>query len=317
VQEDKASLLFAQESLALYRQLEDKKGIAWALHLRGNCALYIERDYEQAAFLLEQSLALAEKLDDKALMPWLYHSLGWIAMYRSDYPSVTKQGERGVTLARETGNQRALALLFYLLGKAAARQHEYARAEALLLDALALCRGLKSELNVFHLLNQLGEVTRIQKAYERAAMYYQECLAFAPRIKGYQGAFSIPLFNLGLVAIRQGDPQRATDLFRESHGRAGYENTGFALWKLWGFGLVAAAQGRARRAARLYAAVEQLLEIVNWEADYTEDREDYAQDVGLVRDQLGEAELAAAWAEGRAMSLEQAVAFALEEDDDQ
>ncbi len=42
-------------------------------------------------------------------------------------------------------------------------------------------------------------------------------------------------------------------------------------------------------------------------------RAEYEQDIGAGRAQLDEATYAAAWAKGRAMTLEQAVAYALEE----
>jgi non-specific serine/threonine protein kinase len=198
-----------------------------------------------------------------------------------------------------------------LLAAIAAGQREYAQAEALLLDALALFRGLKKVgLDLANALNSLGEVARLQKAYERAAAYYQECLTHAE-----EDNFAVILFNLGLVAVRQGDRQRATALFRESVDRAG-ENKYGAYWNLWGFALAAAALGYPRRAVILYAAVERVFDGTRaWQ--YAEDKEDYAGDVASVREQLDEEEFAAAWAEGRAMSLEQAVAFALEEGDDQ
>jgi hypothetical protein len=43
------------------------------------------------------------------------------------------------------------------------------------------------------------------------------------------------------------------------------------------------------------------------------DRGDYERDVALARAQLGEEAFVIAWATGQAMSLEQAIAYALEE----
>jgi hypothetical protein len=43
------------------------------------------------------------------------------------------------------------------------------------------------------------------------------------------------------------------------------------------------------------------------------DRDDYERDIALARAQLGEEAFTAAWATGQAMSLEQAIAYALEE----
>jgi hypothetical protein len=46
------------------------------------------------------------------------------------------------------------------------------------------------------------------------------------------------------------------------------------------------------------------------------DLADYEQDIAEARAAIGEEAFAAAWEQGRAMSLEQVVAYALEEDED-
>ena len=72
-----------------------------------------------------------------------------------------------------------------------------------------------------------------------------------------------------------------------------------------------ATLGRFSRATRLYAAADQLIEADREIIAMPEDREEYKRDIAHVRDRLGEAEFAAAWAAGRAMSLEEAIAYAL------
>jgi tetratricopeptide (TPR) repeat protein len=164
--------------------------------------------------------------------------------------------------------------------------------------------------NAIKTLNPLGEVARLQKKYDQAVSYYQECLTIAQRIPGLE-EFSTPLANLGHVAIRQGELQQATDYFRESTDQ---DKNGFdVVWNLWGFGLVAAAGGRMRQATRLYAVVDKLLQSDGPLIVYREDQADYTRDIALVCEQLGEADFAAAWAEGQRMSPEEAVAYALEE----
>jgi tetratricopeptide (TPR) repeat protein len=302
-----------EESLALYRQLEDKRGIAWALRMRAPLAANEEGDYEQSISLLEQSLALAEEVGDKVNLTFLHEWLGWQMMFGGDYPRATKLAERGMAFAHETGDQRALARLKTLLADTAVRQREYAQAEALYLDALALFRGLKAGRDVSWTLHELGKVARLQKEYERAATYCQEGLTHAR-----ERPVAYLLYGLGHAVVRQGDHQRATALFRESldraRARSAREQKSLVRWILWGFALVA-AEARARRAAILYAVVEPLFELPNW-VWYLGDTEDYAGDVAFAREQLGEVAFAAAWAEGQAMSLEQAVAFALEEGDE-
>jgi hypothetical protein len=76
---------------------------------------------------------------------------------------------------------------------------------------------------------------------------------------------------------------------------------------------VAAAAGGARRAARLLGAAAALLATAGLLQPTPGWRDDHARATAAARAQVDEQTFAAAWAEGRAMPLEQAVAYALEE----
>jgi predicted ATPase/DNA-binding SARP family transcriptional activator/Tfp pilus assembly protein PilF len=300
---------YARKSLALYRQLRDDKGIAWAMRLQGSCFIY-KNDFEQAVSFLEQSLKLAEELDDKALITWVYHLLGWIAIKRGDYFETANLGEKYLVLACETGDGRAQVHSYFLLGETAARQGEFARAEALYSHALIIARNLKDGIAASRTLNQLGEAARRQKKYAQAEAHYRESLASFRDTQGWD-TFAVPLSNLGHVAVRRGDPGRAADYFRESIDSD--EELNAAPWNIWGMGVVAAARGKPGQAARLYAVMDKILEADSNEIVYREDWEDFRRDIAFVREQLGEADFSAAWAEGRRMSLEEAIAYALKE----
>ena len=77
-------------------------------------------------------------------------------------------------------------------------------------------------------------------------------------------------------------------------------------------GLVAAALGDAKRAARLWGAASAWREAINEPLPLSYQR-DYADSITQARTQLGEKVYAAAWSEGHALSPEQAIALALEE----
>lgn len=301
-------LRFAQrKAWPFFRQLGDEKGIAWAIRLQANL-IYDGRDFEQAFPIFEESLKLAEELADRALLTWNYHHLGWIALLRTDYVSAANLGDQGLAVARETGDGRAQASLLFLLGETANRQGEFARAEALYSQALVIARDLKDSLIAARILNQMGEAVRRQKRYLQAEACYLDCLAILRDVHGWDN-LAVPLSNLGHVAVRGGDPGRAANYFRESIE----SEEDVSTWNIWGMGVVAAAQGRPGQAARLYAVVDKLLEADIKEILYPEDREEFRRDVDAVRGQLGEASFTAAWAEGRVMSPEEAVAYALEE----
>ena len=68
----------------------------------------------------------------------------------------------------------------------------------------------------------------------------------------------------------------------------------------------------AARACRLFGAAEALREAGGWPLAPAH-RPEYEHQVAAVRDTLGETAFAAAWAQGRALPLERALALALEE----
>ena len=76
-------------------------------------------------------------------------------------------------------------------------------------------------------------------------------------------------------------------------------------------GILAAAQGRYRRAAVIFGAIDKSL---NWLKNVSSpaERDEYQQALASVQATLQEAEFTAAWAEGQALTIEQLKALALE-----
>src|SRR5262249_28499712 len=114
---------------------------------------------------------------------------------------------------------------------------------------------------------------------------------------------------LGRVARAQGDDERALALFVEgltifqdmqnSYGVGCYLA---ALAGVWG------TRGQPLRAARLFGAAQALR---GTSAAPVGAQGDYERDLAAVRSQLDAATFEATWADGAALPLEQAVAFAL------
>ncbi|HYN88621.1 MAG TPA: tetratricopeptide repeat protein, partial [Ardenticatenaceae bacterium] len=121
------------------------------------------------------------------------------------------------------------------------------------------------------------------------------------------------LNNLGRLAHLQGDYAAAQALYEESLAlrREMGDKRGVAE-SLSGLAAVAGVgHGKAELAARLAAAAHSLLELMGSKLDRTEQAV-YDQGVAAARRELDEDAFAAAWNEGQAMTLDEAVAYALE-----
>ena len=97
-------------------------------------------------------------------------------------------------------------------------------------------------------------------------------------------------------------------IMRELGDRLGAAYFALALGKL------SALRGSHVRTARLWGAAEALREQIGISlSEFDRANSDYERDLALVRSALEEATFEAAWAEGRAMSFEQAVGYLLGE----
>ena len=137
---------------------------------------------------------------------------------------------------------------------------------------------------------------------------FEEGLALCRELGDHRNT-SMSLFILGMVEFDRGDLGRGAALFEEGAriSRELGDRLG-GLYYVWGFGKLSALRGRPLRAARLWGAAEALREQMGMALSHLDlAASGYEQDLAAVRSALAEASFDAAWAEGRAMSLEQAI----------
>jgi tetratricopeptide (TPR) repeat protein len=172
---------------------------------------------------------------------------------------------------------------------------------------------LGDEPGIILALSRLGDIAYLQGDHERAVALIEESLAHSwEREDKEMIAWALKL--LGNLAQRQSDVGRATRLLAES----------LALFQEWGDLLgvtaylegmaeVAARQGQPERTVRLFGAAAVLRDALGI-PPYPAEQAEYEQHLSAARTQLGERTFDTAWTEGQAMSVEQAIAYALEGD---
>lgn len=267
-------------------------------------------DYAQATALLEESLMLYRVLKDKHGVASVLGNLGVIAFARGDYARATKLHEESLEHFRELGDTVGIASALSELGNVAMYQNDIARAEELLEESLSLARAAQDDQGVALALRRLGAVLFQKGEYARAKALLQESLELYRGLGVVPGLASV-LNALGMVALSEGDAQRASTLLCESLIK--YRDVG----DKWHVALcldrlarVAAAQGDWRRAAQLLGAEEALRETIGAPLPPSE-HEGREETLRCAHERLGEELFAAAWADGYAMKLDHAIAFAL------
>jgi tetratricopeptide (TPR) repeat protein len=240
---------------------------------------------------------------------------GALADMLGDYQLAAERYTESLALYRELDDKPNIAVLLTDLTGMAMMRGEYRHASALCNAGLTLQQECNDTDGVARSLMFLGELARLQGDYAQALAHYTVSLTLYREVRNTR-RIGMALANLGKVAQHYGDYEQAGHLYQESlvlQCKRGEQ-------RLIAFGLVAlasvaVAQRHAGRAARLFGTAEALFQILSARMDPI-DRADYDCDVAALRAQLDEATFAAAWAEGRAMKLEQAIAEALEEHTD-
>ena len=291
------------EALALRRQLGDSQGISDSLSTLGNVA-YSQGEYGRAAALHGEALALRRQLGDSRGIANSLNNLGNVAYSQGEYGRAAALHGEALALRRQLGDSRGIGDSLNNLGNVAHSQGEYGRAAALHGEALALRRRLGDSRGIANSLNNLGNVAHSQGEYGRAAALHGEALALRRQL-GDSWGIANSLGTLGNVAYRQGEYGRAAVLYDEGLSRSRQIGAKDQLANgLGDLAVLAVALGQPLRAARLGGAGEALREAIGIPLG-PDGRSDHDRAVGTMRAALGAAAFAAAWAEGRALPLEQ------------
>jgi tetratricopeptide (TPR) repeat protein len=222
--------------------------------------------------------------------------------------------DEAVKVARRLGDGCLLAVPLNHLGELLVQEGDLAGARAALEESLAL-NSEGADRSVFWppyvALYNLGEVAGYEGDRDAAAAFYERSIELA-RAR-HDGFRTVPLRLLGQLAIDQGDLERAHDLLTESLVVA--RDWGKAGWGvapvLANLADLAMAEAQPGRALRLAGAASGLRQERQARLQPTEKARLEAR-ITSARSALGAAAAARAWAQGYAMTLGQAVEYALE-----
>lgn len=289
----------------------------------------------------EQMIIRAKALQ---AMAFLYYSQG-------DNPNAYKAGEKCATFARQLDDPQMLAMVLAFSGSARLFEGDFANGRKQIEEAVALTRSGNDKYAQGMALGMMAQVQMIVNHDLKAAKEYeQRALALTREISGTWTSLMM-YFGIGRGAMFRGDYAVARERFayclplfeemKDEHrtnmihselahmdryegklqqAEGVYRRT-IVVWQRLGhraavahqlecFAFLAKAHEEPERALRLLGAAEILRERINIHMQPLE-RKEYDRHVADLRAMIAEDEFRTLWAEGRSMSMDEAVAFAL------
>lgn len=236
-----------------------------------------------------------------------------LARFQGDLQQARALCEDGLAMSRILGDKESVAWFLVWLGALELRGGDYGRAAILFEESLIPSRELGDKWLISTVLADLGVVARIQGNLAQADSLFTESLILS-REAGDTWRVAMSLHGLGKVAFRRGDYMGAAKLYTESLALSKQvRDKWIADDCLEGLAAVACSQGRYRQASRLLGAADALREMLGYHPLAAEFA-DHDACVVAAQTHLGESAFGAAWAEGRAMTPEQAIEVALAPD---
>jgi predicted ATPase/class 3 adenylate cyclase len=239
-----------------------------------------------------------------------HSAAGGLAYWLGDTETTAHYYEEGAAMARELGDRRLIMEATYNLAFIPLLTEDPEPARPLFEEALAIARELDDPAWIVPTMGDIAFADVLLGNYAEAASLLQEVIHLA-REHGQRFRLADDLTALGRVRTMTGDHDAAGQALREGlELLAEDQNLPMMATNLLFFATLSSAEGRHERAVRLWGAGEALREVFGGAPLGVIKLED---PVPAAREAIGDEAVDQAMAEGRAMDLDKAVAYALEQ----
>jgi len=214
----------AQESVALYRQSQDRRGLAFALVVLAYPLEFLGKRVEAEAALQESYTIARTEEDVYAICRSLNRLARMIVDLHHDLDLAQQYMQESLRLAREAGLRSQEAQASETLGFIAIHRNDHDEARLHFKESVRVYQEIGATFNVILEKSNLAHLERKLGNYADALEYYRETIS-AFRDMGQTGAIAHQLECFGFIALAQRQDERALQLFaaanalREKGGR--------------------------------------------------------------------------------------------------
>ena len=142
--------------------------------------LWFRGYWDERVRLSEWRYQVGKALNQWSDAGWGAYNVAWIHYYRAETERAASWAAQMAEAMERGGSRRDKAVAIRLQGNIAQQRQNWAEAERLYQEALAIYRELGDEEVEATALNDLGIVAQTQKQYDRAESYYKQALAIEP-----------------------------------------------------------------------------------------------------------------------------------------
>jgi non-specific serine/threonine protein kinase len=267
-------------------------------------------EFDLGRSLAEESLSIFREIGDKRSVGWALDNLASLALMAGEVGQARAQLEESLANFQEVDFKPGIGKVLRDLGVAAEGDGDLDRAWSYYSASTTLLRGVQDCWNLGWSVRQLGVLAWLRGDHRQAKDSLFEALGLFRDIDA-RGDVAGLLRDLGNLTEQEGDHARARTLLQESlHLSREVGMRSATVKAIYSLGFHAVGVGAVTRGVQLLGAGAALLPLI---ALHGPERVAYDVSLAQARTVLGEEPFALAWSRGQAETLEQAVAYALED----
>ena len=287
---------------------QGKSYLAMVYGLWGFCM--VGKDNAVAKKALDTGLAMAREVNDQYGLANLTEFRGNLARIQQDYFRAQELSNEAIRLFREMGNYYGIARGLGNIGLVFYSQGDYPGAQKYFEEALAIYRNIADKSNLIFLLGYLGRIFTLTAKYVQARELFEEGLSLA-KDRGSTQQIGSYTRDLAYLELYEGNPTSALALFRESLPL--FESSDEAGIALSIAGIASAifqlSPQNAEHAAQLLGSSQFVIDRIGIDS-LPYEKEQITKTLIAVLAYLGEADYQEFTSQGKAMTLEVAIALA-------
>jgi predicted ATPase len=247
---------FHEDSLTIRQALGDQRALADSLAGLGAIALY-QGEFTEAEHLMRESIAIHQEIGNRAGIAGGLSSLGTTFIFLGKFAKAASVLQESATVYNELGSRPSLALSTITLGHAKAHSGEYEQARVQGEFGLNLSRKISYQRGIGHACWLLGYVALAEETYIEAEQLLQKSVATFREL-GQREELGSVLGVLGMALCGLSQLSQARQHLQEAlHTATQIRGLAQSISVLRGIALLLAERGDVERAVELYALVSR------------------------------------------------------------
>ena len=297
----------AQESLELFRIFNDRWGEFDSLMLMGSVMQFLEGMDSKSEFH-EKALALAQSIGDEWMQAMAQASLGWD---QRNPQQANEYRKKAMALFRQVDDWRNLLDLLGIFGFSVLSNGDPETAKKHIDEAAELSQRMNDKRGMEFVLTGRSQMALMRGEYGQARAFLEENIDFLEEMGNRMGVLWAKA-RLGYVALREGSENEAGRLFADTVMNFQKDrNKSGLVYTLDKVASLYVVTHQPERAARLLGWSDMTRTEIGDPRLHIE-QVDVDHDIEAVCAQIGSTAFEEIYDEGRMMTLEEAVAYAME-----